>query len=152
LVGPTERANEIARAVLILDTDHLAVLEGGSRGRFELAARLQNSGEGIATTIISAEEELRGWLAQIHRVNDPHREIAAYERLLSRLKFFAEWTVLPWNRAAADRFVALKRLRLRCGSMDLKIASIVLTHDAILLTRNAVDFAKVPGLKFESWL
>ena len=36
--------------------------------------------------------------------------------------------------------------------MDLKIACIVLAHDASLLTRNASDFAQVPGLRFENWL
>ncbi len=36
--------------------------------------------------------------------------------------------------------------------MDLKIACIVLEYDATLLTRNTVDFAKVPGLRFENWL
>jgi predicted nucleic acid-binding protein len=25
-------------------------------------------------------------------------------------------------------------------------------YDAVLLTRNTVDFAKVPGLKFDNWL
>jgi tRNA(fMet)-specific endonuclease VapC len=36
--------------------------------------------------------------------------------------------------------------------MDLKIASIAISHDATLLTRNTVDFAQVPGLRFENWL
>jgi tRNA(fMet)-specific endonuclease VapC len=36
--------------------------------------------------------------------------------------------------------------------MDLKIAAINLVHDAILLTRNLVDFAKIPGLRVENWL
>ncbi len=34
----------------------------------------------------------------------------------------------------------------------LRIASITLAHDATLLTRNSVDFAQVPGLRFENWL
>jgi len=34
----------------------------------------------------------------------------------------------------------------------LKIACIALVHDATLLTRNAADFAQVPGLRFENWL
>jgi predicted nucleic acid-binding protein len=36
--------------------------------------------------------------------------------------------------------------------MDLKIAAITLVHGAMLLTRNTVDFAKVPGLRFANWL
>lgn len=35
--------------------------------------------------------------------------------------------------------------------MDLRIASIVLAHDAALLSANLSDFRKVPGLKVEDW-
>ncbi len=35
--------------------------------------------------------------------------------------------------------------------MDLKIAAIVLTHDATLLSKNLSDFRKVPGLKVADW-
>jgi tRNA(fMet)-specific endonuclease VapC len=36
--------------------------------------------------------------------------------------------------------------------MDLKIACMALAHDAVLLTRNTADFAKLTGLKFQNWL
>jgi tRNA(fMet)-specific endonuclease VapC len=36
--------------------------------------------------------------------------------------------------------------------MDLKIASIVLAHDATLLSRNLRDFQQVPNLRVEDWL
>ena len=36
--------------------------------------------------------------------------------------------------------------------MDLRIASIALTHDATLLSRNLRDFTKIPGLRVEDWL
>jgi tRNA(fMet)-specific endonuclease VapC len=35
--------------------------------------------------------------------------------------------------------------------MDLKIATIVLTRDATLLSRNLSDFGKVPGLRIADW-
>jgi hypothetical protein len=41
--------------------------------------------------------QLRGWLAEVHRLTDPHREIIAYGRLQRLIDFFAAWTVLPWN-------------------------------------------------------
>jgi tRNA(fMet)-specific endonuclease VapC len=37
------------------------------------------------------------------------------------------------------------------GTLDLKIAVIVLAHVATLLTRNLADFRKVPGLRIEDW-
>jgi tRNA(fMet)-specific endonuclease VapC len=36
--------------------------------------------------------------------------------------------------------------------VDLKIASIAMSNQATLLTRNAKDFEKIPGLRFEDWL
>jgi tRNA(fMet)-specific endonuclease VapC len=37
------------------------------------------------------------------------------------------------------------------GTKDLQISAIVLAHDATLLSRNLVDFRKVPGLRVEDW-
>ena len=48
-------------------------------------------------------------------------------------------------------FERLQRLRLRVGTMDLKIAAIALAHDASVLTRNSKDFSRVSGLRFEDW-
>jgi predicted nucleic acid-binding protein len=35
--------------------------------------------------------------------------------------------------------------------MDLKIAAIAITHDALLLSANARDFASITGLRFEQF-
>jgi tRNA(fMet)-specific endonuclease VapC len=42
-------------------------------------------------------------------------------------------------------------MKIRIGTMDLKIAAIALAHGATLLSRNLVDFKKVPGLTVEDW-
>jgi tRNA(fMet)-specific endonuclease VapC len=60
--------------------------------------------------------------------------------------------VLPWNEDAAVLFAGFRRQGVRLGSMDLKIACIVLAYDATLLTRNVTDFAQVPELRVENWL
>ena len=104
------------------------------------------------TTIVSVEEQLRGWLASIAKVSDPHEQIEAYAALGERVNFLAAFTFLPWDKEAADLFKRLRKQGVRIGSMDLKIACITIEHDAVLLTRNTTDFAKVPGLRFENWL
>jgi tRNA(fMet)-specific endonuclease VapC len=138
--------------LLVLDTDHVSALGFPSEASVELLERIRVSGQDATTTIVTVEEQLRGWLAEIHRLADPHRQIPAYERLQRRIDFFAAWTVLPWDTEAAELFVRSRRQGVRIGSMDLKIACIALEHDATLLTRNASDFAQVPGLRLENWL
>ncbi len=139
--------------MLVLDTDHLSEFDGGSAAGARLRERLLTTHEPVAATIVSADEQLRGWLAQIHRAHDdPHAQISAYARLQRRLQFYAGWTVLPWDVDSADLFLRFRRQGVRIGSMDLKIACIALAHDATLLTRNATDFAQIPGLRFENWL
>ena len=126
--------------MLVLDTDHLVELDRGSAAGAALLQRLEEADDEVATTIMSAEEQFRGWLAQIHRQRDPHEQIVTYQRFQRRIDFFASWHVLPWNSAAADIFLDLRRRRIRIGTMDLKIASIVLAHQVGLLSRNLRDF------------
>jgi tRNA(fMet)-specific endonuclease VapC len=59
--------------------------------------------------------------------------------------------VLPFDESAIAHFQRLWLMRLRVGTMDMKIAAIALAHDATLLTRNISDFEKVPGLLVEDW-
>ncbi len=138
--------------MLILDTDHVSALGFPSPLGLKLLERIDASGEEASTTIITVEEQLRGWLAEIHRLSDPHRQVLAYERLQQRIDFFASWTVLPWNSDAATRYLRFRREGLRIGSMDLKIACITLSHGGILLTRNTSDLSNVSGLRCENWL
>lgn len=139
--------------MVVLDTDHLSEFDRASVVGAALKDRLRKTEHDVAITIASIEEQLRGWLALIKsRHSDPHGQIAGYTRLQNRFEFYSEWIVLPWTAAAADTFVGLRRQKLRLGTMDLKIASIVLSQNATLLTRNVGDFSKVPGLRIENWL
>lgn len=53
--------------------------------------------------------------------------------------------------AQFNRLRALKNLR-KVGRADLLVASIVLTHRAVLVTRNIRHFQQVPGLKPVNWV
>ena len=45
-----------------------------------------------------------------------------------------------------------RQQKIRTGSLDLKIASIAVAQNALLLTANTHDFEKIPGLKIEDWI
>jgi tRNA(fMet)-specific endonuclease VapC len=139
--------------MLVLDTDHLTEYQRGTSAEARrLKGRLDRATEPYATTIVTVEEIMRGWMAAIHRIQEPRRQINAYAQLGRLFRFFATWNVLEWNDAAVDELESLKRAKVRTGTMDLKIASIVLAGNATLLTRNTNDFSRVPGLRVEDWL
>lgn len=98
--------------MLILDTDHLSEMERGSPSGIALEVKLIRSGDVAVSTIISAEEQLRGWLAQIAR-RDVHDQVDPYRRLQARLAFYAKWTLLPWTPGAADRYIMLRQNKVR---------------------------------------
>jgi tRNA(fMet)-specific endonuclease VapC len=139
--------------MLVFDTDHLVEYQRGtSAASRRLKERLDRAREPFGTTIITVEEIMRGWLAAVHRIQDSRGQIGAYARLRQLFRFFATWHVLDWDELAVDAYDSLKRARVRVGTMDLKIASISLANDAVLLTRNTNDFQKVPGLRIQDWL
>ena len=139
--------------MLVLDTDHVVeYLRGASPESHRLKARLDRATEAFATTIVTVEEIMRGWMAAIRRIHDPAGQVRAYAGLRQLFGFCAAWSVLDWNAATAARYDQLKQAKVRVGTMDLKIASIALEQDATLLTRNINDFQRVPGLRIQDWL
>lgn len=140
--------------MIILDTNHLSALKyEESEGFARLTARmLARPYEEFGATVISLEEQMRGWLAVIARWNDPVRQVSAYAELSKLNDFYSCWTLLEFDERAALQCVRLRRSIPRVGTMDLKIASIALAQDVLLLTANERDFKQVPGLRFENWL
>jgi tRNA(fMet)-specific endonuclease VapC len=139
--------------MIVVDTDYLSLMQRQQSVEAEEIFRLLNScGVDVAMTIISAEEQMRGWLAVIRRHRDPHKQIPWYAKLQEMMEFFEGWRVLPWDEQAADEFRQLKSQKIRIGTMDLKIASIELSQGATLLSRNLADFEQVPALNVENWI
>jgi tRNA(fMet)-specific endonuclease VapC len=139
--------------MVILDTDHLTLLEWTRREDTEcLRARLSDLKEDEkATTVINYEEQVRGWMTYLARTRSVAQEIEAYRRLKRQLEYYCAIKVLDFDERAATEYQRLRKARLRVGTMDLKIAAIVLAHSATLLSRNRSDFGQVPGLKVEDW-
>ena len=59
--------------------------------------------------------------------------------------------MLPFSHMAAQEHQRLRKAYPRLGNMDLKIAAIALTYNAVLLTRNVSDFGQIVGLLTENW-
>ena len=139
--------------MVILDTDHMSVLERREQPALgHLLNRLTElSSSEVATTVISYEEQMRGWMAYLARARSMAQQITAYGRLLSHLDNYRRIPVLTFDEAAALEFQRLRRSRLRMGTMDLKIAAIVLSRDATFLSRNLADFYQIPDLQVEDW-
>ena len=137
----------------ILDTDHMSLLERATtheaqRLRFRLQKLLPAQ---RCTTIVSFEEQVRGWMAVLAKARDLEQQIFAYERLKWTLQNYGKLPVMDFDVRAADVFQELQKQRLRIGTMDLKIAAIVIVHNATLLSRNLKDFGKIPTLQVEDW-
>jgi tRNA(fMet)-specific endonuclease VapC len=139
--------------MILLDTDHLSVFTDKRDPRHELLiSRLESAPEPVACTVVSVEEIVRGWLAVIRRRQDVRLQVPAYGRLGQLFDLLSEWEIVPFDERAADRFRGFRRQRIRVGTMDLKIASIAVVYDALVVSSNVRDFSVVPGVRCENWL
>jgi len=132
----------------IFDTDHLSLY---GRNHLPIVTRLGTTQTQLITTVVNAEEQLRGRLAQVAAADDEAKETTAYQWLTDTVIFLSKFQILQYDVAAQAIYRALKTQRLRVGTQDLRIASIVLANRGILLTRNLRDFEKVPGLLIQDW-
>ncbi|MDZ4143985.1 MAG: type II toxin-antitoxin system VapC family toxin [Burkholderiales bacterium] len=69
--------------------------------------------------------------------------------------WLAGFDVRAWPPAAAQHYasirVALERTGQPIGGMDLLIAAHAMAEDSVLVTNNAREFLRVPGLALEEW-
>ena len=138
--------------MLILDSDHLSFLEWGGPESMRLRERLAEYPEKtVAVSIISYEEQMRGWMAYIARARSISAQVVGYQRLRRHLDNYRSTLVVDFEENAAEHYRRLKETGVRIGAMDLKIAAVALSLNATLLSRNLVDFEKVPGLRVEDW-
>jgi len=140
--------------MILLDTDHITILLFENHAQFDaLSKRLLGAADQhIGSTVISLEVQMRGWLAEVKRRKSIHDLVPIYPRLTRLVEFYSGWELQPFDEAAADVFGALRKQRVRIATQDLKIASIALATDALLLSANLVHFQQVPGLRVEDWL
>ena len=133
----------------LFDTDHLTLHDHADVAVWRHFSSHPWGAVGISA--VTVEEYLRGRLAALTRHRNGPLHVQAYSRLVASLQLFAQFPIVPFDQACENQFQQLRRLRLRVGSQDLRIASIALIDQLILVTRNRRDFAQIPDLTLEDW-
>ncbi len=94
---------------------------------------------------------MRGWLSYAAKAQTVEQQVDAYKQLKRQLINYCAIPILDFDEAAALEFQRVKKLSPRLGTMDLKIVSIALVNQAVVLTRNSRDFGQVADLSIEDW-
>lgn len=70
-------------------------------------------------------------------------------------EFLSAFETIPFDGVCARAYAAIKAQLERDGQIiganDLLIAATACAHQAVLVTNNVSEFARVPGLRIESW-
>lgn len=133
----------------VLDSDILSLYQRGHAAVCEHVERHELSE--LAVTIINVEELLSGWYT-VRRRKTERKELARiYERFAQSVRLLVKLQILSFSEEAIDRYEQLRQLKLHVRANDLRIAAIAIENSAIVVTRNRVDFSRVPGLQIEDW-
>ena len=135
--------------LFVLDTDILTLFQMNHAA--VMARVAEQPAHAIAVSVVTVEEQMSGWYAQIRKAKGPEKLAWGYARLAANVRFLATIKILDFNEAAIQRYEDLKRLRLKVGKMDLQIAATALQHGGTVVTRNIRDFKAIPGLSLEDW-
>lgn len=135
----------------VLDTDHLSFYQRGIEPLTTKLLEFEHSPDELAITIITVEEQLRGRLAQVKKATTTARLDEAYRWLHETFDQLSRLPVLDFDSSAANVYDRLLAQKLRIGTLDLRIAAVVLSRGGVLLTRNTRDFGQVPGLQLDDW-
>ena len=136
----------------ILDTDHLSLIQRNGEDGKRIMARLASiANPEVAVTVITYEEQVKGRLSVLARAKTIDEQVFAYQGLQQVAIDYLKIAILPFSYAAALEHQRLRKAYPRLGNMDLKIAAISSTHNALLLTRNKSDFGQILELRIEDW-
>src|SRR5437762_3745904 len=133
----------------VLDTDTLQLFQDENPtvvGHIRAVA----SGD-LAISVVTVEQQLSGWYAQLRQPKRPERLAWAYRRLAASVRFLARIQIVDFDERGIDRYEQLKKRKLKIRKMDLRIAATALERGAVLVTRNLRDFKRVPDLRLEDW-
>ena len=111
-----------------------------------LAARLQN---------LTPDELCLCSVTKAELIFGAYNSARPAENLRVLQVFFAPLASLPFDDACADAYgrirFDLQRQGTSIGGDDMLIAAIAIANEAVLVTANTREFARVTGLRLENW-
>ena len=136
--------------MILLDTHTLSLLMHGHK---RLVQRVARQTESMAITLVTRIEILQGRFASLLKAADGARLLVAQHWLEENEAYLSRVACVPFDQSAAAAFDRLrdKTLLRKIGRADLLIASIALSRQATLVTRNRKHFERIPGLRVENW-
>ncbi len=139
--------------MFVLDTDHFSILQNEPTAeQVTLRRRIATQDPSqFFVPIIAFQEQVEGWNSFLNRAKATPKVVFAFQMFQRLLSSFASSRILPFDDRAAVISDSLRQQKIRIGTADLRIASIALSRGMTLLTRNTIDFARIPGLNFEDW-
>ena len=104
--------------------------------------------------VVALEEVLRGRLDGIRKAQGGKIKLSldrAYDFLRDAIEDMRPYQILPYTAHAHALVQQWQKAKIRVGTNDMRIAAICIDHGATLVTRNARDYAQLPGLTFDVW-
>ncbi|MFM2431903.1 MAG: hypothetical protein RLZZ511_3116 [Cyanobacteriota bacterium] len=107
----------------------------------------------MAITIVTKVEMLRGRIDFLLKAENALSLSRAQALLMETEERLDAIEILPFDDGATMQFEQLitNSAMRKAGRADLLIASIVLCHQATLVTRNRKDFQRFPNLRLVNW-
>ncbi|MCY2991330.1 MAG: type II toxin-antitoxin system VapC family toxin [Planctomycetota bacterium] len=139
--------------MILLDTDTVSLFHEGDPRVTQRVGQVQRP-ELVGTTVITRVEILQARFEFLLKAADGEQWQRAQHWLTESESFLADLPVTNVDGPAADQFDRLRQVKSlrKIGRADLLIASIALSRQATLVTRNLRHFRQVPGLKVENWI
>lgn len=128
---------------MIIDTDVLIDFLRKDEKAVKIINELKNKNEELKTTSINSFELIKGALRSNNK-----------DAILTLSKLFGTIAILNFDFQASEKAAEIfENLRVKgelIDPLDLQIASIVILHNEVLLTRNLKHFKRINELKIES--
>jgi tRNA(fMet)-specific endonuclease VapC len=137
----------------LFDTDHLSVLQKSTGQDYQrLSQRMEQIPiSDFAISIITVHEQLLGSHTYINRASDDSHLLRGYAMMSQIINNTKIIPTISFEGRSLTIFQELKSQKIKVATMDLRIASIAISYNLTLLTRNRKDFARIPNLLIEDW-